>query len=671
MKSLFLKLAAAATLALALACGGESNPPVLNNVPVAGVAIEGKVPRMTVGEKLTLNAMLMPARATNREVSWASSNAHVASVGGSGLGVTVSAVGAGEVEITVRTSEGGFTDTFRMFVSDGSVPATGVTLDRTTMSLVPGGSALLVASLWPSDATDQSFTWTSSNTSAVTVVGNGPTAMVTAVATDKAAATITVKTASGGYTATCNVTVDTYTVPANSVSLSAASLEITTRGGTIAVTATLLPSNAEAAVTWTSSATSVATVTSPGLSTVITPVAEGYATITATASGKTASCTVRVVNKPKLIAKFARTTFDIGYTSSMAIKADGTLWGWGNNQYGKLGNGNTSVQNNPVQEARSATTWAYMSHGYQHSAAIRTDGTLWAWGYNNAGQLGTAGTTSQQTGPVQVGSATDWAVVAVGDSHTMAIKTNGTLWAWGANSNGQLGTGNTTSVTNGPVQVGTAKDWVAIECGASFTVALKDYGAVYAWGSNAYGQVADGTTTSPRSSPVQVGTDEDWVAVAAGDNHAMAIKTDGTLWGWGRNNSGQVGNGNTTTPQNRIVQVGTTNGTAGNWVAVSCGSEHTVAIKRNGTLWGWGYNTYGQVGDNSTTNRNAPVLVDAENDWTAVAANGGQHSSAIKANGSLYTWGYNSSGQIGDGTTGTANNKRIPTLVGAGYRVPN
>ena len=214
---------------------------------------------------------------------------------------------------------------------------------------------------------------------------------------------------------------------------------------------------------------------------------------------------------------------------------DGTLWTWGYNGNGQLGDNTLTNSNIPVQEYTLSDDWTKVSSGSQHSAAIKSNGTLWTWGYNNSGQLGD-GTSTDRLTPVQEATGTaDWVAVAAGSIHTMALKSNGTLWTWGNNSWGQLGDGTTTPRLT-PVQEATvATDWNAIAVGTYHTVARKADGTLWSWGQNEFGQLGDGTITG-RLTPVQEATEAtDWAAVAAGSNHTVALKADGTLWAWGQN----------------------------------------------------------------------------------------------------------------------------------------
>jgi len=343
-----------------------------------------------------------------------------------------------------------------------------------------------------------------------------------------------------------------------------------------------------------------------------------------------------------------------GVGHSLAIKADGTLWAWGYNTVGQLGLGDTIDRNVPTQIGTD-TDWVSVKTGFNSSFAIKTDGTLWAWGSNNYGQLG-LGDTIDRNVPTYFGADTDWKLIMPGGGHSLAIKTDGTLWAWGSNNYGQLGLGDTTN-RNIPMQIVTDTDWTSVEAGNDYSFAIKTDGTLWAWGSNNFGQLGNGSSGpgANKNVPVQVGADTDWRAVSCRIYHAIAIKTDGTLWAWGSNNYGQLGLGDTT---NRFTPAQIVTDT--DWTSVEAGNDYSFAIKTDGTLWAWGNNVGGKLGLGDATNRNVPTQIGIGTDWVAVVA-GSTHSLALKTDGTLWAWGSNNYGQLGLGDT---TNRHTPMQVG-------
>ena len=273
---------------------------------------------------------------------------------------------------------------------------------------------------------------------------------------------------------------------------------------------------------------------------------------------------------------------------------------------------------------------ATFSFGGAHVLAVRSDGSLWAMGINDSGQLG-IGSTTDQVDFMRVGTEADWTTVAAGIGHSLALKFDGSLWAWGSNEFGQLGSG-TNVFGLVPARIGTEKDWASVYAAGDQSWAIKADGSLWAWGAGEEGQIGDGGMVD-RSSPTRIGDANDWLAVFPGMVHTLALKKDGSLWAWGYNEYGQLGDG-TVTDRTTPTRVGT--GT--NWVAASAGLAHSLALMADGSLWAWGNNEFSQLGDGTTTDRSTPGRVGAASTWARVSA-GAFTSLAINVDGSLWYWG--------------------------------
>ena len=340
-----------------------------------------------------------------------------------------------------------------------------------------------------------------------------------------------------------------------------------------------------------------------------------------------------------------------GARHSFAIQPDGSVVAWGRDAAGELGNGGTANSSTPVAVSGLGAGSGVVAlaggappisstspSGDGHSMALKSDGTVVGWGNNNSGEVGngTASTTDVLT-PVAVvglGSGSGVTAIAAGGSHSLALKSDGTVLAWGNNNSGQLGdTTLTDHPSPAPVSgLGAGSGVIAIAAGTSFSMALTSNGTVWAWGNNASGQLGDGTAPTDHTAPVQVsglGAGSNVVQIVAGDAFAVALKSDGTILAWGNNASGELGDGTAPTDHITPVSVSGITGSSG-VVAISAGFTHVIARTSAGTYYAWGRNASGQLGDGSTTQHNTPELVSTFPGASLVSA-GGSHTLALRA----------------------------------------
>lgn len=693
--------------------------------PVTGVSLDQSVLALFVnGAPATLVASIQPANASNGNLTWSSSNESVATVSQAGI---VTPVGAGACNVTVATQEGSFVATCAVTVSIKHVTSVSITPANLTLNQ-EGSAGTLTAVVLPADASDASCTWSSDNTGVATV--DAATGIVIPVAAGTA--NITVTTTDGAKTSSIVVTVIPNGQSSGTMSVSQPAANTVTISGsqympvsgtnptytgaysgiagsyqwyvdgvvaTGATGTTFVPptqslgthvltlvvkdvsglsySGSRPVQVVTTPPNDITAFSFPSLGETATingteiiiyvPVGISITSLTASFISNGASVNIGGVDqvsgvtvndfstslvynvvsasgaiKNYNVSVLRRITPSVsaGGNHSMILKSDGSLWATGNNNFGQLGDGTTTVKLIPVQVM---SVVASVSAGQYQSMILLADGGLWATGFNNYGQLGD-GTIIDRYTPVAVTSGV--AAVSTAGYHTMILKTDGGLWATGYNHFGQLGDGSTTD-KHSPVLV--MSGVASVSAGYTHTMILKTDGSLWATGSNTYGQLGDGTTTD-KHSPVHV---MDGVAsVSAGCGHTMIIKADGSLWATGQNCYGQLGDGTIT---NCLSPVHIMDGVA----SVSAGSGHTMILKTDGSLWGTGGDNYGQLGDGTIVfnYKQNPILIMS---GVASVSAGNNHTMILKADGSLWAAGYNYYGQLGDGATV---NKSTPVRI--------
>jgi len=335
------------------------------------------------------------------------------------------------------------------------------------------------------------------------------------------------------------------------------------------------------------------------------------------------------------------------------------LWAWGTNTYGEIGDGTKetgTIKSSPVQTIAGGTNWTSVASASACTAAIKTDGRLWFWGLNYMGLFGNfqSGGVARYSSPIQTSAGgNNWKQVDVTGGltfgHTAAIKTDGTLWVWGDNRYGQIADNTLIHRSTATQTVSGGTNWKQCSAGYVTTAAIKTDGTLWTWGYGGNGVIGDNTSIG-KSSPVQtVAGGTNWKQVAVGKAYTGAIKTDGTLWMWGNNADGQLGD-NTIIHRSSPIQ---TVAGGNNWKQVvtgQTGQRHVLALKTDGTLWGWGANVNGELATNDIVHRSSPVqTVAGGTNWKFIGRGAGPMS-CIKTDGTLWMWGNGGNGNLGDNT---------------------
>jgi alpha-tubulin suppressor-like RCC1 family protein len=349
-----------------------------------------------------------------------------------------------------------------------------------------------------------------------------------------------------------------------------------------------------------------------------------------------------------------------GWMSLGVIPQVNQLYGWGRNDFGQVGDGTAIYRSSPTLSIVRQGGWRKLGTARCVGAAIKNDGTLWVWGRNLQGQLGTGDTTAKASPTTTIGGGTTWCTVADGSSVSSAmaaIKTDGTIWTWGYNGVGTLGDGTTTNRSSPGTIAGGGTNWCSAVLSCNTVGALKTDGTLWTWGCGGGGILGNSTTTNRSSPGTTAGGGTTWCQIGQESLIFSAIKTDGTLWTWGSSFNGELGDNGTMVSRS---SPGTTAGGGTIW----CFSAGKMGIKTDGTLWTWGGNGLGQLGDGTTVNRSSPVITAGGGTTWRSGSSSTSNAAGIKTDGTLWTWGYNKYGLLATGNCVTRSSPG--TTIGGG-----
>jgi alpha-tubulin suppressor-like RCC1 family protein len=339
-------------------------------------------------------------------------------------------------------------------------------------------------------------------------------------------------------------------------------------------------------------------------------------------------------------------TVAAGGAHTCGVRNNGKLYCWGADAFGQVGDGDNPDPATTPRRIGTYEDWTAVTAGDSHTCGIRHGGKLYCWGWDELAQVGDGDNPIPAIVPRRIGTFEDWSNIAAGFGHTCGIRHGGKLYCWGSDSDGQIGDGDgDSSPVTTPLRIGSFEDWNTITAGGVYTCGIRHGGKLYCWGSNEHGQAGAGGTTDDVTTPRRVGSFEDWNNITAGFTHTCGIRHGGKLYCWGDDSFGDVGDGpgfGSTSP----VRIGTFE----DWANVSAGAIHTCGVRANGKLYCWGWDLYGQVGDGDGDSSpvTTPRRIGTFEDWSTSSA-GQHHSCGIRHVGELYCWGEDLSGQIGDG----------------------
>ncbi|MGV8911288.1 MAG: RCC1 domain-containing protein [Rhodoglobus sp.] len=356
------------------------------------------------------------------------------------------------------------------------------------------------------------------------------------------------------------------------------------------------------------------------------------------------------------------TEFGLGRNHTIALGTDGNAYAWGLNLSGQLGDGTTTDRPTPaLVQTPPGVTFTQVSAGAEHSLAVGSDGNTYSWGSSPYGALGDGPLASRLTpGLVRLPLGVTFTKVSAGYNHSLALGSDGNAYAWGHNNSGQLGEGTTTSRLNPKIVIApSAVTFTEIAGGSQHSVALASDGTAYAWGRNSDGQLGDGTLTAHiLPAAVVLPSGVSLTDIGAGSDHAVGVGSNGSVYAWGNNDNGQLGDLTTT---NRLAPVRVEFAPGIAITEVSTALAHSTAVGSDNTIYAWGLNTHGELGDSTTTTSPTPLTVDTPAGVTlSTVTSGGYHSMALGSDNKNYAWGWNALGQLGDGTT---TDRLSPTVI--------